>query len=194
MLQSFASIGCFNLVGYHIKPLSSHLPECWSQCSVGEHCTKSLQLLHLEDAISHVGLGSWQSEFLEQPKKYISLIQWSGKNCPCFLYIWIMDDGSHKNRFKIFNLQKLFDLSHLCCVDFSIFSGVVLWKNGHKYLQTHPTCKSLGWFGKFRIFATRWRFSKLKKKWLRKWSLKLQTPPSKSWQNSLLTICIHWSS
>ena len=50
----------------------------------------------------------------------------------------------------------------------------MLWVNGHKYLhQTHP--KSKGWecFGKFRIFATMWalRFSKLKKKWLRKWRL-----------------------
>ena len=36
-------------------------------------------------------------------------------------------------------------------------------------------------FGKFRIFATKWalRFSKLKKKWLRKWSLKLPTLPPK---------------
>ena len=41
--------------------------------------------------------------------------------------------------------------------------------------------KSWGCFGKFRIFATRWalRFSKLKKKWLRKWSLKFPTPPPK---------------
>ena len=38
-----------------------------------------------------------------------------------------------------------------------------------------------GCIGKFRIFPTRWalRFSKLKKKWLRKWSLKLPTPPPK---------------
>ena len=59
--------------------------------------------------------------------------------------------------------------------------NVVSWKNGHNYLQTHPKCKSWGCFGKFRIFATKWalRFSKLNKKWLRKWSLKLPTPPPK---------------
>ena len=59
--------------------------------------------------------------------------------------------------------------------------NVILWKNGHNYLQTHPKCKSWGCFGKFRIFATKWalRFSKLNKKWLRKWSLKLPTPPPK---------------
>ena len=58
----------------------------------------------------------------------------------------------------------------------------ILWKNGHKYLQTHPKCKIWGCFWKFRIFATLWalRFSKLKKKWLKKWSLKLPTPLQKS--------------
>ena len=57
----------------------------------------------------------------------------------------------------------------------------ILWKNGHNYLQTHPKCKSWGCFGKFRIFATSWalRFSKLKKKLLKKWILKLPTPPPK---------------
>ena len=57
----------------------------------------------------------------------------------------------------------------------------ILWKNGHNFLQTHPKCKIWGCFGKFRIFATLWalRFSKLKKKWLRKWSLKLPTPSKK---------------
>ena len=57
----------------------------------------------------------------------------------------------------------------------------ILWKNGHNFLQTHPKCKIWGCFGKFRIFATRWAlsFSKLKKKWLRKWSLKLPTPSPK---------------
>ena len=57
----------------------------------------------------------------------------------------------------------------------------ILWKNGHNFLQTHPKCKIWGCFGKFRIFATLWalRFSKLKKKCLRKWSLKLPTPPPK---------------
>ena len=57
----------------------------------------------------------------------------------------------------------------------------ILWKNGHNYLQTHPKCKSWGCFGKFSTFATSWalRFSKLKKKWLRKWSLKLPTPLQK---------------
>ena len=57
----------------------------------------------------------------------------------------------------------------------------ILWKNGHKYLQTHPKCKIWGCFWKFRIFATLWalRFSKLKKKCLRKWSLMLPTPPPK---------------
>ena len=56
-----------------------------------------------------------------------------------------------------------------------------LVENSHNYLQTHPKCKSLGCFRKFRIFATKWalRFSKLKNKWLRKWSLKLPTPPPK---------------
>ena len=50
------------------------------------------------------------------------------------------------------------------------------------YPQTHPKCKCWGCIGKFRIFATTWalRFSKLKKKWLRKWSLKLPTPLQKS--------------
>ena len=45
-------------------------------------------------------------------------------------------------------------------------------------LQIHPKYKSWGCFGKFRIFATRWalRFPKLRKKWLRKCSLKLPTP------------------
>ena len=59
--------------------------------------------------------------------------------------------------------------------------NVVSWKNSHNYPQTHPKCKSRGCFGKFRIFATKWalRFSKLKKKWLRKWSIKLPTPPPK---------------
>ena len=59
--------------------------------------------------------------------------------------------------------------------------NVVSWKNDHNYLQNHPKFQSLGCFEKFRIFATRWalRFSKLKKKWLRKWSLKLPTPPQK---------------
>ena len=59
------------------------------------------------------------------------------------------------------------------------FSGKTAITNN--YLQTHPKCKSWGCFGKFRIFATSWalRFSKLKKKWLRKWSLKLPTPPPK---------------
>ena len=57
------------------------------------------------------------------------------------------------------------------------FSG----KTAITTIQTHPKCKSWGCFGKFRIFATSWamRFSKLKKKWLRKWSLKLPTPPPK---------------
>ena len=57
----------------------------------------------------------------------------------------------------------------------------ILWKNGHNFLQNHPKCKIWGCFGKFRIFATLWalRFSKLKKKWLRKWSLKLPTPSKK---------------
>ena len=57
----------------------------------------------------------------------------------------------------------------------------ILWENGHNYLQTHPKCKSWWCFGKFRIFAIKWalRFSKLNKKWLRKWSLKLPTPPPK---------------
>ena len=59
--------------------------------------------------------------------------------------------------------------------------NVVSWKNSHNYLQTHPKCKCWGCIGKFRIFATRWalRFSILKKKWLRKWSIKLPTPPKK---------------
>ena len=49
------------------------------------------------------------------------------------------------------------------------------------YLQTHTKSKSWGCFGKFMILATLWalRFSKLKKKWLRKWSLKLPTPSPK---------------
>ena len=34
--------------------------------------------------------------------------------------------------------------------------NVILWKNGHKYPQTHPKRKSSGCFGKFRIFASRW--------------------------------------
>ena len=57
--------------------------------------------------------------------------------------------------------------------------NVVSWKNSHNYPQTHPKYKSWECFRKFRIFATRWalRFSKLKKKWPRKWSLKLPTPP-----------------
>ena len=59
--------------------------------------------------------------------------------------------------------------------------NVVSWKNSHSYPQTHPKCKCWGCIGKFRIFATRWalRFSILKKKWLRKWSIKLPTPPKK---------------
>ena len=59
--------------------------------------------------------------------------------------------------------------------------NVVSWKNSHNYPQTHPKCKCWGCIGKFRIFATTWalRFSKLKKKWLRKWNLKLPTPPPK---------------
>ena len=57
----------------------------------------------------------------------------------------------------------------------------ILWKNVHNFLQTHPKWKIWGCFGKFRIFSTRWalRFSKLKKNWLRKWSLKFPTPPPK---------------
>ena len=60
--------------------------------------------------------------------------------------------------------------------------NVLLWKNSHNYLQIHQKCKSWGCFGKFRIFALTWalRFSKLNKKWLRKWSLKLPTPLQKS--------------
>ena len=60
--------------------------------------------------------------------------------------------------------------------------NVVSWENSHNYPQTHPKCKCWGCIGKFRIFATTWalRFSKLKKKWLRKWSLKLPTPLQKS--------------
>ena len=63
--------------------------------------------------------------------------------------------------------------------------NVLLWKNSHNYLQTHPKCKSWGCFEKFRIFATRWalRFSKLRKKWLKKWSLKLPTPPHNALKN-----------
>ena len=59
--------------------------------------------------------------------------------------------------------------------------NVVSWKNSHNYPKTHPKCKCWGCFGKFRIFATTWalRFSKLKKKWLRKWNLKFPTPPPK---------------
>ena len=74
--------------------------------------------------------------------------------------------------------------------------NVLLWKMGNNYLQTHPKSKSWGCFWKFRIFATKWalRFSKLNKKWLRKWSLKLPTPPIKNRQNSLLSIYIYWSS
>ena len=55
------------------------------------------------------------------------------------------------------------------------------WKNSHNYPQIHPKCKCWGKIGKFRIFATIWalRFSKLKKKWLRKWSLKLPIPRPK---------------
>ena len=67
------------------------------------------------------------------------------------------------------------------CALCSLQKNVVSWKNSHNYPQTHPKCKSRGCFGKFRIFATRWalRFSKLNEKWLRKWSLKLATPPRK---------------
>ena len=59
--------------------------------------------------------------------------------------------------------------------------NVVSWKNSHNYPQTHPKCKCWGCIGKFRIFATTWalRFSKSKKKWLRKWSLELPTPLQK---------------
>ena len=59
--------------------------------------------------------------------------------------------------------------------------NVVSWKNSHNYPQTHPKSKCWGCIGKFRIFATKWalRFSKLMKKWLRKWSIKLPTPPPK---------------
>ena len=41
--------------------------------------------------------------------------------------------------------------------------------------------QKMGGFGNFWIFATTWalRFLKLKKKWLRKWSIKLPTPPPK---------------
>ena len=76
--------------------------------------------------------------------------------------------------------------------------NVVSWKNSHNYPQTHPKCKCWGCIGKFRIFATTWalRFSKLKKKWLRKWNLKLPTPPqkliklqSKTWCNLDLEFC-----
>ena len=46
-------------------------------------------------------------------------------------------------------------------------------------------------FGKFRKFATlgALRFSKSKKKWLRKWSLKLPTPPQKMGR----ILCPHYS-
>ena len=56
-----------------------------------------------------------------------------------------------------------------------------MWKNSHNYSQTHPKCKSWECFGKFRIFASMWalRFSKLKKKWLRKRDLNLATTPLK---------------
>ena len=59
--------------------------------------------------------------------------------------------------------------------------NVVSWKKSHNYPQTHPKCKCWGCSGKFRLFATRWalRFSKLKKKWLSKWTLKLPTLPPK---------------
>ena len=34
--------------------------------------------------------------------------------------------------------------------------NVLSLKNGHKYFQNYPKCKSWGCFGKFRIFVTRW--------------------------------------
>ena len=47
-----------------------------------------------------------------------------------------------------------------------------------------------GYFGKFRIYATPWtlRFSKLKKKQLKKLSLQLPTPPPKMGRISALNI------
>ena len=72
--------------------------------------------------------------------------------------------------------------------------NVVSWKNSHNYPQTYPKWKSLGCFGKFRIFVTSraLRFSKLKKKWFRKWSLKLPTPLQKWSHNthSLILLAI----
>jgi len=49
----------------------------------------------------------------------------------------------------------------------------------------------LGVFWKFSKFATLWalRFSKSNKKWLRKWSLKLPTPPKKMGR----ILCSHYS-
>ena len=72
----------------------------------------------------------------------------------------------------------------------------ILWKNCHNYPQTHPKCKSWRCFGKFRIFATMWalRFSKLKKKWLRKLVLKLATPPWKIGRIHSLQYAFLWCS
>ena len=55
------------------------------------------------------------------------------------------------------------------------------WKTAINYLQTHPKSNSWRCFGKFRIITKKWAliFTKLKKKWLRKLSLKLLTPNQK---------------
>ena len=70
----------------------------------------------------------------------------------------------------------------------TIYRVSACW-NCYYFFKIHQECQNWGCHEKFRIFATRWalRFSKLKKKWLRKWSLNLATHPS------LLTISIHWS-
>ena len=51
-----------------IKPLSTHLPLWWSQCSLGREHPKSLQPRHLCEIISQVGWGAKHSVLLEQPR------------------------------------------------------------------------------------------------------------------------------
>ena len=65
--------------GYHIKPLSTHLPLCRSQCSPGSVHLKSMQPRHLEVIGSQVGWGALHSWLLEQPRNMYFLFNEQGK-------------------------------------------------------------------------------------------------------------------
>ena len=102
MVSSFRKLKLFKVVGFNIKPASTHLPVCVLHLVPRSGHPKSLQPRHFPIAIIHIGWGSSQSLLLVQP--IIGIFKGSEHEKIFHPFLWIFGIEFYKNLQRTFTI------------------------------------------------------------------------------------------